>query len=106
MLEEGLLDEVEKLRAMGYHKGMVSMQGLGYKELLGYLDGELSLEEAVRLIKRDSRHFAKRQLTWFRRERDVIWINKQDFSYDRDQILSFMEKKIAEKCEGDREESL
>ena len=106
MLEEGLLDEVEKLRAMGYHKGMVSMQGLGYKERLGYLDGELSLEEAVRLIKRDSRHFAKRQLTWFRRERDVIWINKQDFSYDRDQILSFMEKKIAEKCEGDREESL
>lgn len=104
MLDKGLLDEVQRLRAMGYHKGMISMQGLGYKELLGYLDGELSLDEAVRLIKRDSRHFAKRQLTWFRRERDVIWINKQEFSYDDDRILSFMEKKIAEKCAGYREE--
>lgn len=90
MLEDGLLDEVKRLREMGYHKDMVSMQGLGYKELLAYLDGEISLEDAVYLIKRDSRHFAKRQLTWFRRERDVIWINKPEFSFDDDKILDFM----------------
>lgn len=57
---------------------MVSMQGLGYKEILDYLDGEIPLEEAVRVLKRDTRHFAKRQLTWFRRERDVIWVENRN----------------------------
>ena len=90
MLENGLLDEVRKLKDMGYHKGMVSMQGLGYKEILSYLDGELSLEEAVYILKRDTRHFAKRQLTWFRREKQVTWVNKQDFSYDENKILDYM----------------
>ena len=69
MLEQGLVDEVKRLKAMGCHRGMVSMQGLGYKEILDYLDGECSLEEAVYRLKRDTRHFAKRQLTWFKRER-------------------------------------
>lgn len=55
---------VQKLKQMGYHKEMVSMQGLGYKELLDYLDGNCTLDEAIYLIKRDTRHFAKRQLTW------------------------------------------
>ena len=73
MMEEGLLQEVKRLKGMGYHRGMVSMQGLGYKEILSYLDGEISLDEAVYEIKRDTRHFAKRQITWFKRERDVIW---------------------------------
>ncbi|MDO4304215.1 MAG: tRNA (adenosine(37)-N6)-dimethylallyltransferase MiaA, partial [Bacillota bacterium] len=72
MLEEGLVEEVKGLKEMGYHRQMVSMQGLGYKEILDYLDGSCSLKEAVYRIKRDTRHFAKRQLTWFRRERDVI----------------------------------
>lgn len=90
MLDHGLLQEVSKLKDMGYHKNMVSMQGLGYKEMLSYLDGELSFEDAVYLIKRDSRHFAKRQLTWFRREKDVIWIDKQDFSYEDEKILEFI----------------
>ena len=90
MLEEGLITEVKHLKDMGYHKDMVSMQGLGYKEMLSFLDGEISLEEAVYLIKRESRHFAKRQLTWFRREKDVVWINKQDFNYDDARILDFM----------------
>jgi len=90
MLEEGLLDEVRRLKDMGYHKDMVSMQGIGYKELLSFLEGEITLEEAVYLIKRDSRHFAKRQLTWFGREKDVIWINKPEFSYDEGKILDFM----------------
>lgn len=97
MVEEGLLEEVKQLKNKGCHKDMVSMQGLGYKELLSYLNGECTLEEAVYQIKRDSRHFAKRQLTWFRRERDVIWINKQNFSYDDDRILAFMIKTMEEK---------
>lgn len=87
MLKQGLVDEVRRLRDMGYSRDMVSMQGLGYKEILRYLDGELTLEEAVYIIKRDTRHFAKRQLTWFKRERDVIWLNKNEFSYDENEIL-------------------
>lgn len=87
MLEHGLVEEVKRLRAKGYHKGMVSMQGLGYKEILSWLDGEISYEEAIYLLKRDTRHFAKRQLTWFRRERDVIWLNKPDYDYDDSKIL-------------------
>lgn len=90
MLEQGLVDEVRRLAAMGCTSKMVSMQGLGYKEILDCLDGHITLEEAVYLIKRDTRHFAKRQLTWFRRERDTIWINKPDFSYDNDRILDHM----------------
>lgn len=74
MLEEGLIEEVKRLKDMGYNRTMVAMQGLGYKEILSYLDGEYSLEEAVYQIKRDTRHFAKRQLTWFKREKDVTWI--------------------------------
>ena len=73
MMKKGLVDEVKKLYDMGYHKDMVSMQGLGYKELLRYLDGECSLEEAVYIIKRETRHFAKRQLTWLRRDKDIHW---------------------------------
>ena len=94
MLEQGLVDEVRKLKEKGYHKEMVSMQGLGYKEILAWLDGEISYEEAVYILKRDTRHFAKRQLTWFRREKDVIWVDKDKFNYDNDSILSFMTAKI------------
>ena len=94
MMEQGLLDEVKKLRDMGYTRDLVSMQGLGYKELLAYLDGECSLDEAVYIIKRDTRHFAKRQLTWFRRERNVIWVDKSAFDYDEDKILLYMLKEI------------
>lgn len=94
MMEQGLLDEVKRLRDMGYTRDLVSMQGLGYKELLAYLDGECSLDEAVYIIKRDTRHFAKRQLTWFRRERDVIWVDKSVFDYDEDKILLYMLKEV------------
>lgn len=97
MLEEGLVGEVEHLKEMGYRRGMVSMQGLGYKEILAYLDGECTLEEAVDILKRDTRHFAKRQLTWFRREREVIWLNKEDYAYDEEQILASMLKILREK---------
>ena len=90
MLERGLVSEVKDLRRIGCTRGMTSMQGLGYKEILDYLDGETDLDEAIRILKRDTRHFAKRQLTWFRREKDVIWIEKQDFDYNEEQILAFM----------------
>ena len=90
MVEAGLLEEVQKLKDMGYHKGMVSMQGLGYKEILNYLDGTWSLEEALYVLKRDTRHFAKRQITWFKRERDVEWFYKPDYKYNEDEILQAM----------------
>lgn len=90
MVAQGLVQEVQSLKDMGYHRGMVSMQGLGYKEILAYLDGETSLEEAIRILKRDTRHFAKRQLTWFVRERDAIWVNKDQFGYDDGKILEYM----------------
>ena len=90
MMEEGLLEEVKSLRERGCHRGMVSMQGLGYKEVLAYLEGEYPLEEAVRILKRDTRHFAKRQLTWFRREQDVIWVDKEQFHWNEAEILEYM----------------
>jgi len=88
MLAGGLVDEVRMLKNKGYSKRMVSMQGLGYKEILAYLDGEYSLDEAVYRIKRDTRHFAKRQITWFKREKDVIWIDKMAYNYDEEKILN------------------
>ena len=97
MLEDGLLDEVSDLKNRGYTKDMVSMQGLGYKEILDYLNGEISLEEAIYILKRDTRHFAKRQLTWFRRERDVIWINKNEYDHDEERILDVMLSYVRER---------
>ncbi len=97
MLKQGLVDEVRQLKKMGCHRGMVSMQGLGYKEILAFLEGELTYGEAVEILKRDTRHFAKRQLTWFRRESDVIWVDKQDFHYDEEKILSYLLEVIGEK---------
>lgn len=97
MMEQGLVEEVQNLKSMGYHKKMVSMQGLGYKEILEYLDGECTLDEAIYRIKRDTRHFAKRQLTWFRREREVLWVNKQEFQYDNDKILTYMMSEMKKK---------
>ena len=76
MMEDGLLDEVRGLKERGVSRTSTAMQGLGYKELYAYLEGEMTLEEAVRIIKRDTRHFAKRQLTWFKRERDVAWADR------------------------------
>lgn len=87
MMEQGLLEEVKKLAAMGCARDMVSMQGLGYKELLDHLEGRCTLEEAVYTIKRDSRHFAKRQLTWFKREKDVRWLNLPDFHDNLTEVL-------------------
>ncbi|MCI8835351.1 MAG: tRNA (adenosine(37)-N6)-dimethylallyltransferase MiaA [Ruminococcus sp.] len=97
MMEEGLLQEVCRLKEQGYTRDMVSMQGLGYKELLDYLEGGSTLEEAVSVIKRDTRHFAKRQVTWFKRERDVLWIEKAAYDYDEKRILLYMRKELEER---------
>lgn len=96
MLEEGLVAEVKALADRGATKDMVSMQGLGYKEILMALDNEISLDEAVYIIKRDSRHFAKRQLTWFRREKEVSFINRPEYEND-EEILSAMLNMLQER---------
>ncbi|MDO3412816.1 tRNA (adenosine(37)-N6)-dimethylallyltransferase MiaA [Saccharibacillus sp. CPCC 101409] len=75
MMEQGLIEEVEGLRKRGYTPDMVALQGLGYKEIWPYLDGTSTLEEAVYRLKRDTRHFAKRQLSWFRHMRDIHWVD-------------------------------
>lgn len=90
MLKNGLVEEVKTLQRMGCHRGMVSMQGLGYKEILAWLEGEYPYDEAVRILKRDTRHYAKRQLTWFRREGEVTWVDKDKFDYNDSQILTYM----------------
>ena len=95
MLDKGLVDEVERLRKAGCNRGMVSMQGLGYKEILAFLEGETTLEEAVEKLKRNTRHYAKRQLTWFRREKEAVWINKDEFDYDEAQILRYMLERVS-----------
>lgn len=97
MLARGLLGEVKSLKEMGCSREMVSMQGLGYKELLDYLDEKRTLAEAVCAIKQETRHFAKRQLTWFRREREVIWLDKKEYQYNDEKILEKMLKVLGEK---------
>ena len=97
MMQEGLLEEVNALRLRGLKRESVAMQGLGYKELFGYFEGEYPLEEAVRIIKRDTRHFAKRQLTWFRRERDVIWLDKSEIGREDEQLIQQMLTVLKEK---------
>ena len=97
MMEHGLVDEVKHLADMGCTRDMVSMQGLGYKEILDYLSGEITLEEAVYILKRDTRHFAKRQLTWFKRERDVRWLELEQFQNDRKKVLEH----ILDEIEGE-----
>lgn len=97
MMSAGLFEEVAELRAAGYDRSLVSMQGLGYKELLAHLDGECSLAEAVDIIKRDTRHFAKRQLTWFKREKQVIWIDKSEYGFDEEKILQAVLARLPEK---------
>lgn len=94
MMEQGLLEEVKHLLDIGCTKDMVSMQGLGYKEIIEYLEGKCTLEEAVYILKRDTRHFAKRQLTWFKREKDVIWVNKDQYNDQEDKVLEAMIKEI------------
>ncbi len=96
MLKDGLIDEVKFLKEKGYTRDLASMQGLGYKEILDYLDGSSTLDEAIYILKRDTRHFAKRQLTWFRREKVTTWIDKSKFEND-EAILEYIKDLAIEK---------
>lgn len=96
MMENGLLDEVKSLIEAGAKRGMTSMDGIGYKEILDYIEGTMTLEASVELIKKKSRNYAKRQLTWFRREKDVTWIDKTIYKSTEAQlnyILSVLQEK-------------
>ena len=83
MMENGLVDEVKKLLGMGYSPDLVSMQGLGYKEIVPYIKGEITLDEAVYELKKRTRHFAKRQLTWFKRQNDGFWVDLTDITSEQ-----------------------
>ena len=99
MLEEGLVNEVRALRERGLTKKDVAMQGLGYKEILSYLDGEIPYEEAVRVLKRDTRHFAKRQLTWFRHDREAVRIAREEYGNDPVKIAEAIIRIIRERTD-------
>lgn len=97
MLEQGLVEEVRRLRDQGYGTQHISMQGLGYKEILGYLEGAATLEEAVVQLKQDTRRFAKRQLSWFRHMKDIEWVdvsNLENFTAHLDQIHAIIADKL------------
>ena len=103
MLKEGLVAEVEALKRKGCTRDMVSMQGLGYKEILDCLSGLCTLEEAVDAIKKETRHFAKRQLTWFRREKEVTWVEKSEFA-DARAVLQYLVSDFRENVQKSLEE--
>lgn len=86
MIEDGLIDEVRGLLKRGVNKECLSMQGLGYKESIEYIEGRLSLDEAVCEIKKNTRHFAKRQITWFKREKEAVWMNYEDYDNIDDMV--------------------
>ncbi len=103
MIQKGLVYEVQELLNKGYGKDLISMQGLGYKELIEYIEGKSSLEEAVEIIKRDTRRFAKRQLTWFRKDKRIYWIDIEDFP-DEDSLKAHLFHHIIEKLSLNKED--
>ena len=93
MVEKGLVDEVKSLIERGLSIDNISMQGIGYKEIVEYLEGNIPLDKAVENIKQNTRHMAKRQVTWFKRERDVIYIDPFEFE-NNEKIVDYMVEKI------------
>jgi tRNA dimethylallyltransferase len=90
MLEAGLVAEVQGLLARGYHRDLKPLRSIGYKEITACLAGEMTLDEAVTLIKRDSRRYAKRQMTWFGRENDFYWLEyPAGFASILDHVIEF-----------------
>lgn len=94
MVKDGLVKEVKSLLNMGFSKNLNSMQGLGYRQMVRYLEGEITLETAIKLTARDTRRFAKRQYTWFKRDKNIIWIDISSKNKDK------CTKKIIEILEG------
>ena len=92
MLNAGLVGEVQNLIDNGVKKDMTSMQGLGYKEIAAYLTGEYDLDTAVNILKRDTRHFAKRQLTWYKREKVVTYFNKDEYDTEDDLVRAVIDR--------------
>lgn len=101
MIEKGLIDEVKKILDMGYKENSIALQGLGYKEIIKYLKGEWDLDKALYILKRDTRRFAKRQLTWFRREDKIKWIDVEQFN-NKNQIEEYIIKYVKEKLKTNR----
>lgn len=97
MIEQGLVDEVKELSNKGYTKDMISMQGIGYKEIIDYFNGNISLEKAIEIIKQESRRYAKRQLTWFRANKDIIWFDVDNENFEKN--LKNIYECIAQKLE-------
>ena len=87
MISDGFVDEVRTLKEKGLTSNYISMHGIGYRQLLNYLDGKYSFSESIDLIKKDTRHFAKRQLTWFKHEKDVIWIDVLRYSDNKEALI-------------------
>ena len=96
MISEGLLDEVNMLKEMGLNENHTSMQAIGYKEILEYTDGKVSFQTAVDNLKKDTRHLAKRQLTWFRGQKEITWINRPEFK-NENEILDYIMEVLNEK---------
>jgi tRNA dimethylallyltransferase len=92
MIEDGLVEEVKMLLEKGYSRNSTALQGLGYKEIITYLDGNCSLDEAIYTIKRDTRHFAKRQLTWFRRDKRIKWFEQGENI--KEDMIEYIRKNI------------
>lgn len=97
MFDEGLIEEVRKLKEKGISRECTSMQGIGYKEVYDYLEGLCTLEQLRENIKNNTRHFAKRQITWFKREKDIDWINLEDFGHDKEKVLEYMQNVLKNK---------
>ena len=96
LMEQGLCDEVKGLMERGLTESDISMKGIGYKEIIGYLEGRYDLAEAVDLVKKNTRHYAKRQLTWFKRYKDMQWFNISEYDSDEsclEEIFKWLEKK-------------
>lgn len=96
LVEQGLLEEVKKLLAMGLTESDISMKGIGYKEIIAYYKGQYDLEEAIDMVKKNTRHYAKRQLTWFKRYKDMKWFNISEYDSDTDcleEIFKWLEKR-------------
>lgn len=96
LVEEGLIEEVKNLTFLNLTDKNISMKGIGYKEIISHLNGESTLEEAIKLIKRNTRRFAKRQITWFKRYEDMKWFNLSEYSSEENalkEILQWIQRK-------------
>jgi tRNA dimethylallyltransferase len=91
MLKDGLIDEVKNLLSLGLPKNLNALNTVGYKEIISYLDNDITLDRAVELIKRNTRHYAKRQLTWFRKDERINWLqvnSDEDLTIAAESILN------------------